>query len=111
MFFQSPVLRTPLKESQSSWSPTPSPPPILNEGEQCSVEYLANLMKEQKQLAMFPKMFSHVERLLENGLFAIDFFCCNQSIFQKLFVFVKFCFRMNFLEILIWICQTLKEPS
>uniref|UniRef100_A0A1I7X7D3 STAR_dimer domain-containing protein n=1 Tax=Heterorhabditis bacteriophora TaxID=37862 RepID=A0A1I7X7D3_HETBA len=46
----------------------------------CSMEYLADLVKEKKQLEMFPQAFQHVDRLLEDeisrvrvALFQTDF--------------------------------------
>lgn len=31
-------------------------------------DYLAQLLKDRKQLAAFPNVFNHVERLLEEGM-------------------------------------------
>jgi protein quaking len=32
-----------------------------------SVDYLSQLIKDKKQLAAFPNVFQHIERLLDNG--------------------------------------------
>lgn len=31
------------------------------------MEYLADLLKEKKQLAVFPQVFRHMERLVDEG--------------------------------------------
>lgn len=38
---------------------------------QSIADYLAQLLKDRKQLAAFPNVFIHVERLLDEGLFLI----------------------------------------
>lgn len=44
-----------------------------NASTQSIADYLAQLLKDRKQLAAFPNVFHHVERLLEEGkiLFSI----------------------------------------
>ena len=42
----------------------------LNESHQTTqsiADYLAQLLKDRKQLAAFPNVFNHVERLLDEG--------------------------------------------
>lgn len=36
---------------------------------QSIADYLAQLLKDRKQLAAFPSVFNHVERLLDEGMF------------------------------------------
>ena len=43
-----------------------------------TTEYLAQLLKDKKQLAAFPNVFIHLERLLDEGKFNNDF-TINQS--------------------------------
>lgn len=40
-----------------------------NASTQSIADYLAQLLKDRKQLAAFPNVFLHVERLLEEGEF------------------------------------------
>lgn len=47
---------------------------------QSIADYLAQLLKDRKQLAAFPNVFNHVERLLDEGL--LD---CN-SVYLFLFL-------------------------
>lgn len=35
-------------------------------------EYLSQLLEDKKQLAAFPKMFKHVDRLLDEGIYYLD---------------------------------------
>lgn len=37
------------------------------EGDQYSADYLAQLLKDKKQLGAFPNVFSHLERLVDDG--------------------------------------------
>ena len=52
--------------------------PILgeptNNNTQSIADYLAQLLKDKKQLAAFPNVFLHVERLLDDGKTNINFF-------------------------------------
>lgn len=36
---------------------------------QSIADYLAQLLKDRKQLAAFPTVFTHVERLLDEGIY------------------------------------------
>jgi protein quaking len=36
-----------------------------------TAEYLAQLLKDKKQLAAFPNVFLHLERLLDDGKFKL----------------------------------------
>ena len=38
-----------------------------------TTEYLAQLLKDKKQLAAFPNVFLHLERLLDEGCFFFSF--------------------------------------
>lgn len=40
---------------------------------QSIADYLAQLLKDRKQLAAFPTVFNHVERLLDEGLYQTKF--------------------------------------
>lgn len=43
---------------------------VLNDSHQTTqsiADYLAQLLKDRKQLAAFPNVFNHVERLLDEG--------------------------------------------
>ena len=57
--------------SQSSLGNGGSGSPILlephNNNTQSIADYLAQLLKDKKQLAAFPNVFLHVERLLDDG--------------------------------------------
>lgn len=49
-----------------------------NNNAQNTADYLAQLLKDKKQLAAFPNVFLHLERLLDDGklikiLFSINF--------------------------------------
>ena len=45
---------------------------------QSIADYLAQLLKDRKQLALIPNFFIHVERLLDEGLYDIYFsFLCS----------------------------------
>lgn len=35
-------------------------------------EYLSQLLEDKKQLGAFPKMFKHLERLLDEGIYYLD---------------------------------------
>ena len=35
-------------------------------------EYLTQLLEDKKQLAAFPKMFKHLDRLLDEGIYYLD---------------------------------------
>lgn len=39
----------------------------LHQNTQSIADYLAQLLKDRKQLAAFPNVFNHVERLLDEG--------------------------------------------
>ena len=64
--------------SQSSLGNGGSGSPILlephNNNTQSIADYLAQLLKDKKQLAAFPNVFLHVERLLDDGKTNINFF-------------------------------------
>lgn len=38
-----------------------------------TAEYLAQLLKDKKQLAAFPNVFIHVERILDEGILLLDY--------------------------------------
>lgn len=40
---------------------------------QSIADYLAQLLKDRKQLAAFPNVFNHVERLLDEGKLIFNF--------------------------------------
>ena len=42
-------------------------PGVAGNGQQYSVEYLSQLLKDKKQLAAFPNVFHHLERLADEG--------------------------------------------
>ena len=44
-----------------------------NNNTQSIADYLAQLLKDKKQLAAFPNVFVHLERLLDDGRFFIIF--------------------------------------
>ena len=52
-----------------------------NNNAQNTADYLAQLLKDKKQLAAFPNVFLHLERLLDDGelikkiFFIPDYFC------------------------------------
>lgn len=39
-----------------------------------TADYLAQLLKDRKQLSAFPNVFHHVERLIDDGMFNLDYF-------------------------------------
>ena len=41
--------------------------PAMNNNTQSIADYLAQLLKDKKQLAAFPNVFVHLERLLDDG--------------------------------------------
>lgn len=45
----------------------PTPIPATPANTQSIADYLAQLLKDKKQLAAFPNVFLHVERLLDDG--------------------------------------------
>lgn len=45
-----------------------------NASTQSIADYLAQLLKDRKQLAAFPNVFHHVERLLEEGKIHVSIF-------------------------------------
>uniref|UniRef100_A0A8R1TQF9 KH domain-containing protein n=2 Tax=Onchocerca TaxID=6281 RepID=A0A8R1TQF9_ONCVO len=51
-------------------------------GTECSMEYLADLLKEKKQLAVFPQVFRHMERLVDEEINRVRMalFQCHFSI-------------------------------
>jgi hypothetical protein len=61
--------------SNSSLGNGGSGSPILlephNNNTQSIADYLAQLLKDKKQLAAFPNVFLHVERLLDDGKLSI----------------------------------------
>ena len=56
-----------------------------NNNTQSIADYLAQLLKDKKQLAAFPNVFLHLERLLDDGkrLFFVFFKCCYFEIFTS----------------------------
>ncbi len=46
-----------------------------------TTEYLAQLLKDKKQLAAFPNVFLHLERILDEG--NVQFEACNNLCFQN----------------------------
>lgn len=42
---------------------------------QSIADYLAQLLKDRKQLAAFPNVFNHIERLLDEGKRLTLYFC------------------------------------
>ena len=44
---------------------------VQNNNTQSIADYLAQLLKDKKQLAAFPNVFVHMERLLDDGKFKI----------------------------------------
>lgn len=65
----------------------------LHQNTQSIADYLAQLLKDRKQLAAFPNVFNHVERLLDEGEHLK-----SQSIryffFRSIFVFFFFVYRI-----------------
>ena len=47
--------------------PGPGPNMCENNNTQSIADYLAQLLKDKKQLAAFPNVFLHLERLLDDG--------------------------------------------
>ena len=50
-----------------------------NNNTQSIADYLAQLLKDKKQLAAFPNVFLHLERLLDdgkNGEIIVSLLCC-----------------------------------
>jgi protein quaking len=41
---------------------------------QSTADYLAQLLKDRKQLSAFPNVFLHIERLLDDGLYSKLFY-------------------------------------
>lgn len=63
---------------------------------QSIADYLAQLLKDRKQLVAFPNIFIHVERLLEQGKYHIfrlitKHFCHNQMCLQIVINFGSVC--------------------
>lgn len=54
---------------------------------QSIADYLAQLLKDRKQLAAFPNIFTHVERLLDEGIYKKFYFF---SLLIILFYFQEF---------------------
>ena len=52
-----------------------------NNNTQSIADYLAQLLKDKKQLAAFPNVFLHLERLLDDGRFFILFLKCVKTVF------------------------------
>lgn len=46
---------------------------------QSIADYLAQLLKDRKQLAAFPNVFNHVERLLDEGKYKLQFYCTRSQ--------------------------------
>ena len=68
--------------SQSSLGNGSGSPILLephNNNTQSIADYLAQLLKDKKQLAAFPNVFLHVERLLDDGKT-----CCNKFYFRNI---------------------------
>ena len=49
--------------------------------ERTTPEYLAQLLKDKKQIQAFPNLFTHTERLLDDGLYVILFVHTYMSYF------------------------------
>ena len=47
-----------------------------NSTTQSIADYLSQLLKDRKQLAAFPNVFIHVERLLDEGEFFFHYYFC-----------------------------------
>ena len=54
-----------------------------NNNTQSIADYLAQLLKDKKQLAAFPNVFLHLERLLDDGRFFILFFKMRENSFHN----------------------------
>lgn len=65
---------------------------------QSIADYLAQLLKDRKQLAAFPNVFNHVERLLDEGLlnFNCEYSFSNSTIGFNSYAYI---FRLNILDI------------
>lgn len=50
---------------------------------QSIADYLAQLLKDRKQLAAFPNVFIHVERLLDEGKLSIYPFCYEDCVLNS----------------------------
>lgn len=61
-----------------------------NNSTQSIADYLAQLLKDRKQLAAFPNVFIHVERLLDEGM------CFFASFINISSPFCCFCLRCIF---------------
>ena len=59
--------------------PGPGPNMCENNNTQSIADYLAQLLKDKKQLAAFPNVFLHLERLLDDGKHLHEFiaFLCE----------------------------------
>ena len=58
-----------------------------NNNTQSIADYLAQLLKDKKQLAAFPNVFLHLERLLDDGKRLFFVFFLNVVILKFLLVF------------------------
>ena len=58
-----------------------------NNNTQSIADYLAQLLKDKKQLAAFPNVFLHLERLLDDGKRLFFVFFLNVVILKLLLVF------------------------
>ena len=55
--------------------PGPGPNMCENNNTQSIADYLAQLLKDKKQLAAFPNVFLHLERLLDDGKHLPRIYC------------------------------------
>lgn len=47
---------------------------------QSTADYLAQLLKDRKQLTAFPNVFLHVERILDDGKWTVCVVCLNKCL-------------------------------
>lgn len=72
-----------------------------NASTQSIADYLAQLLKDRKQLAAFPNVFLHVERLLEEGKIGFFVYMVKQLLNCNLF-----CLILTEIELIIITCDT-----
>jgi hypothetical protein len=60
-----------------------------------TAEYLAQLLKDKKQIAAFPNVFLHLERILDEGNFQQTVFC---FFFQPLNLIIILCTKKAYLK-------------
>ena len=56
--------------------------------ERTTPEYLAQLLKDKKQIQAFPNLFTHTERLLDEGLYVMLFVHTYMSYFMLILNYV-----------------------